>query len=108
MRKNNKAYQFIKQAAQRIGQKFHPDKVVLFGSYAKGTSTRDSDIDLLVIFSKRGNRSRRYTSVSRELEPMPLPVDLLIRSTKDIQYRLKIGDSFIKDIINKGKILYAG
>ena len=106
MKQINNANQFIKQAARRIGQKFHPNKVILFGSYARGAPTRDSDIDLLVIFSKKGNRARRYTEVSQELEPMLLPVDLLIRSTKDIQYRLKIGDSFIEEIINKGKVLY--
>ena len=106
MKQKIDVHQFIRQAARKIGQKFHPRKVILFGSYAIGTPMGDSDVDLLIIFSKSGNRARRYTQVSRELEPMPLPVDLLIRSAKDIQYRLKIGDSFIEEIINKGKVLY--
>lgn len=106
MKQKHSAERFIKQAVKRIGERFHPKTVILFGSYARGSSTRDSDIDLLVIFSKSGNRARRYTEVSQELEPMFLPVDLLIRSAKDIQSRLKIGDSFIRDIIDKGKVLY--
>ena len=106
MREKNRAYQFIKQAAKKISERFQPAKIILFGSYANGIPNPDSDIDLLVIFSKNGNRARRYIDVSKELEPMPLPVDLLIRSTKDIQYRLKIGDSFIKEIMSKGRVLY--
>ncbi len=106
MKQKNNIQQFIRQAARRIGEKFHPQKVILFGSYASGSQTSDSDIDLLIIFSKKGNRAQRYTEVSQELEPMPLPFDLLIRSTQDIQDRLKIGDSFIEEIVHKGKVLY--
>ena len=106
MVKENKPYLFITQAARKIGKKFHPRKIILFGSYASGKPTQDSDVDLLVIFSKDGDRAQRYTEVSRELEPMPLPVDLLIRSSKDIEYRLKIGDSFMEEIVTKGKVLY--
>ena len=104
--KQKHAERFIKQAVQKVVERFHPKKMILFGSYASGTATRNSDIDLLIIFPKSGNRARRYVEISRELEPMLLPIDLLIRSAKDIQYRLKIGDSFIAEIINKGKILY--
>lgn len=106
MKQNNNASQFIRQITRRISLKFHPYKIILFGSYAIGTPNSDSDVDLLVIFSKKGNRAQRYSQVSRELEPMLLPVDLLIRSTQDIQNRLKIGDSFIEEILSKGKILY--
>lgn len=106
MRQENPTYQFIRQAAQRIGRKFHLNKVVLFGSYASDFHSQESDIDLLIIFSKKGNRTQRYIKVSKELEPMPLPIDLLIRSRKDIQDRLKIGDSFIQEILKKGKVLY--
>ena len=106
MKQKLKTYRYLKQVVKRIGEKFHPKKIILFGSYANGTPTRDSDVDLLVILPSKEYSKRKYAEISRELEPMMLPVDLLIRSTKDISYRLKIGDSFIEEITDKGKILY--
>lgn len=98
--------QFIKRAAEQIGKKFHPKKIILFGSYANGHPNKDSDIDLLVVFKDKQPAARRYAQICRELEPMIRPVDVLVRSTKDIQYRLKIGDPFIEEIIHTGKVLY--
>ena len=104
LRKDNR--RFLQEAAQRIGQKFHPQKVILFGSYAYGHPDRESDVDFLVIFSDRQKSRKRYAEISKELEPRPFPVDLLIRSMKEIRYRLKIGDSFIQEIVNNGRVLY--
>ena len=106
MRQLKNANKFIKEAARRIGEKFHPQKVILFGSYASGNPNRESDIDLLIIFRDKKKLPQRYSDISRTLEPRPFPVDLLVRSTKEIQDRLKLGDSFIKEVVQNGKVLY--
>ena len=98
--------QFIKQVARKIGKKFQPQKIILFGSYSKGCPNPQSDVDLLVIFADKKKLSQRYIEISKEIEPRLFPVDLLIRSSKDIQRRLKMGDSFIEEVIRKGKVLY--
>lgn len=106
MKKQSDIYRYIRQIAKQIGEKFHPEKVILFGSYATGISHRDSDVDLMVIFSDRRNFRKKYVEISREIEPRLFPVDLLIRSSRQIKDRLKIGDSFIEEIVTQGKILY--
>ena len=103
-RKNS--YQFLKQVAGRIGKKFHPRKIILFGSHAYGQPHPESDVDFLVIFSDRQKLKKRYAEISKELEPRPFPIDLLIRSKDEIQNRLKMGDSFIQEIVNNGRVLY--
>jgi uncharacterized protein len=106
MMKRANPNQMIKSIASKIGRKFHPKRIILFGSYANGRPHRDSDVDLLIIFQNKQHKPKIYADISQELEPRLLPIDLLIRSTKEIQRRLEIGDSFIKKIVNEGKVLY--
>ena len=106
MEQKYNAYRFIRQAAARIGQRFHPQKVILFGSYARGKPTPESDIDFLIIFPDKKDSAKRYSAISQELEPRPFPMDLLIRSRQEIQDRLRKGDSFIREIVDRGKVLY--
>ena len=99
-------HEFIRKAVWKIAEKFHPQKVILFGSHASAKANRESDIDLLIIVRHRRNSTQRYLAISRELEPRLFPIDLLVRSAKEIRERLKRGDSFIKEILQNGKVLY--
>ncbi len=93
-------------AVRRIAETLHPEKVILFGSYAYGKPTPDSDVDLLVIMKTNAPRTERYLAVSRLLIPRPFAVDILVRTPTEIQTALKKGDFFIEEIISQGKILY--
>ena len=106
MKSRRISYSMIKKAAERIGRQTHPKKIILFGSYAYGKPNQDSDVDFLVIFPGQGKVKNRYPDVSKVLEPRPFPVDLLVRSMQQIKDRLKIGDCFIEEILEKGKVLY--
>lgn len=99
-------YSLIKNSARRIGDRLHPQRIVLFGSYAYGKPNADSDVDLLIIFRERKKITERYRKISKILEPRPFPIDILIRSSQEIRDRLKQGDHFIKQIIENGKVLY--
>ena len=95
----------IKAVAERIGRDFRPRKVILFGSYACGKPTEDSDVDLLVIMPLRGDPV--YKSVEIALAARPgFPMDLLVRTPAEVRKRLAWNDSFIRDIMEKGKVLY--
>lgn len=106
MIQNKIPYSLIKTSAERIGKKLRPQRIILFGSYAQGTPHADSDVDLLVIFSNKEKIAQRYREASKVLEPRPFPLDILIRSSQEVRDRLKTGDHFIKEIIEKGKVLY--
>lgn len=95
----------IQAFAQRLGEEFSPHKVILFGSYAYGQPTSDSDVDLLVITPFEGNSVKKSVEIRLKLRP-PFPMDLLVRTPEKVRERLKMGDGFMREIINKGKVLY--
>jgi predicted nucleotidyltransferase len=92
-----------------IQSEYAPQKVVLFGSYAYGTPGPDSDIDLLIIKETPERFIDRWVMVQRILTGMhqSLPVETLVLTPEEIQRRLTIGDHFIREILEKGEILYA-
>ena len=96
-------------AIERIVSALKPEKIILFGSYASGNPTHDSDVDLLVIMKTRKKRSDRYVSVSRLLLPRQFPVDIIVKTPKEVEEAMKGGKDnsfFIREIIKKGKVLY--
>ena len=83
-----------------------PDKIILFGSYANGRPTPDSDVDLLVVMNTTASSKERSWAVSKLLIPRPFPVDILVRTPKEIKLALGKGDFFIEEIVTQGKVLY--
>ncbi len=83
-----------------------PEKIVLFGSYAYGVPNPHSDVDLLIVMKTRAALKERSWAVSRLLLPRPFPVDILVRTPKEIQASARSGDVFIKEILTRGKVLY--
>jgi predicted nucleotidyltransferase len=94
----------IRRYARAIAERFHPEKIVLFGSYAYGTPHEDSDVDLLVI-KPTWNRHSLRVQIRMALTA-PFPMDLLVRTPKEVKRRLEEGDSFLTEILSKGKVLY--
>jgi predicted nucleotidyltransferase len=78
----------------------------LFGSYAYGTPTPDSDVDLLIILETTASAKERYLAVSDLLYPRPFPVDILVKTPQEIDHALKRNDFFIKELLTRGKVLY--
>lgn len=95
----------IHTLAQDIAHKFHPQKIVLFGSYAYGTPTCDSDVDLLVIMRTHLRPVDQAVAIRRAVDA-PFPMDLLVRTPEQLEQRLHLGDSFVKDILSRGTVLY--
>lgn len=98
----------IQQAAQKIADAVRPEKIILFGSYAYGKPNDDSDVDFLVIMESDQSVHKRMVQLSEVLVPRPFPVDIITRTSAELQERLGIGDSFFKEIVTKGKVLYDG
>ena len=96
----------LPEAVQRIAQALRPDKIILFGSYANGTPTPDSDVDLLVVMKTSASSKERSWAVSQLLIPRLFPVDILVRTSKEIKQALDRRDFFIEEIITQGEVLY--
>ncbi len=96
----------IKSLIFKIVSEYNPERVYLFGSYAWGKPTFDSDIDLFIVKNTTKSQRKRRRELRSLLFGSGVPFDLFIYTPDEINERLKIGDFFIKDIVSKGKILY--
>lgn len=90
---------------QRIAENYKPEKIYLFGSFAWGKPTNDSDVDLFIIKNTEQKHLDRDKTVRRIIN-RELPIDLLIYTPQETERRLGIGDFFIRNILRNGKILY--
>jgi uncharacterized protein len=96
----------LRPAIQKIVQELDPEKIVLFGSYAYGSPTPNSDVDLLVIMKTDASPKDRSWAVSRLLLPRPFPVDILVKTPHEVKKGLETGDFFLREILSRGKVLY--
>src|SRR3990172_7401219 len=99
----------IERIVKRIAEGYRPLKVILFGSYAWGKPTEDSDIDLLIVKETSERFIDRWVSV-RELIADPerrIPVSPIVVTPGELQRRLAGGDQFFQQIVARGKLLYA-
>ena len=94
----------IKRFARKIAGKFHPHKIILFGSYAYGKPHNESDVDLLVVMpaSDVVNMAIRIClAFNRDFS-----LDLIVRTPKQLEQGLEDNDWFLREIVEKGKVLY--
>ena len=97
--------QRIRELCERIVQEFQPDKIILFGSYAFGTPTPDSDVDMLVVLPFTGKNFRKSLEILNRTNPN-FPIDLLARNPEDTERRYQEGDPLIREALDHGKVLY--
>ncbi|HCP31673.1 TPA: hypothetical protein DIT45_00200 [Candidatus Acetothermia bacterium] len=94
----------IEKYSREIAEKFHPEQIILFGSHAYGEATPDSDVDLLVVMEFVGRPVDKSYEIRRSTKS-PFPLDLLVRRPSDLQRRIELGDFFLKEIMERGKVL---
>jgi len=96
----------IQNILQQLIKKYKPEKIILFGSAAKGKFGPDSDLDFLLIKGKTPYYGiDRMREVDRLIETS-LPCDFLVARPNEVKTRLKMGDPFLKVIFEEGKVLY--
>ncbi len=91
-----------------LKEKYGPEKIILFGSYAWGGFTKDSDIDLLIVKETDKKRIDRFVEVKRIIynPQTKIPVSPIILTKKELGERIDLGDDFLKEIIKKGVTVY--
>jgi uncharacterized protein len=96
----------IAEVTRRIVENYKPEKIILFGSYAYGTPTEESDLDLLIIKESNIQRHKRGREVRKYLRGLKISVDLIVYTNEEIQKWSNFKPAFITTIIEKGKVLY--
>ena len=99
----------IQKIVQRLIASYPPEKIILFGSYAYGHPNADSDIDLLIIKATEERLLERLNTVRRVATGTDphIPFEPIVLTPDEVERRLKSGDQFLSEIIEKGEVLYA-
>lgn len=97
----------IRAVANYIAEKFQPEEIILFGSYAYGKPQPSSDVDLLVVMETPKGELKTSLEILHALPRITFSIDILVRSPSMLRKRKEMGDRFMKEITEKGKILYA-
>lgn len=95
----------IKKLCEQIARDFHPEKIILFGSHAYGRPGPDSDVDLLVVMPFKGRPVRQAIKIRNRLDTT-MALDLIVRTPKQVSERLAMGDFFIREITEQGRVIY--
>ena len=97
---------FLK-VVEKIKKEYQPEKIILFGSYAYGEPTEYSDIDLFIIKESNKRRADRFCEVRKIIRDIKgISIQPIVFTKHELNKRLGIGDDFIKEILEKGKVLY--
>lgn len=97
----------IRRMVSRIVRQFHPEKVILFGSHARGQARPGSDVDLLVVMPFEGSKLEQRLQIRRALHDLPLPVDVIVTSPEDFAWRKDVVGTIEWPATREGKVLYA-
>ena len=109
MVKDRKLRKTILDIVERIKREYMPDKIILYGSYAYGTPTGDSDIDLFIIKDTDKRRIDRFVEVKKLIyEPeRRISISPLVYTPEEVKNRLALGDDFVEEVMTKGEVLHA-
>lgn len=101
---NKEIYGRLRKISERLKKEYHAEKVILYGSYATGTATEHSDIDLLVIAPTNERMFERMATVLELIHDLydRLPISPIVLKPEEVEKRLKIGDQFVQEILEKG------
>lgn len=104
---NEEVFSRIKKIAERLKKEYSAEKVILYGSYAKGEAAEDSDVDLFIIAPTNERFFQRMATVLRLIRDLKkgIPIEPIVLTSNEVKERIEIGDQFIKQIIEEGIIL---
>jgi len=109
MVRDKKIRKLISEIVEKIRKEYEPEKIILFGSYAYGKPTEDSDIDLFIIKETKKESIYRFAEVKKLIyEPeRTIPISPLVYTPKEVNEQLSRGNDFVEEVLEKGEVLYA-
>lgn len=96
----------IQEVTRKIVERFGPERIILFGSWAWGKPNPDSDVDLFIV-KETENTRELAREIDGSLFPRPFPIDLIVYRPDQLEKRRQMGDFFITEVLTKGKVLHA-
>jgi len=103
---NQNAQDIITEMVQRIVDGFGPQKVILFGSHARGLAGPDSDVDLLVVMAVDGSKRHQRVAIRSALNSMGLAKDIIVATPDEMERYQNLPGTLIRSAVRQGKVLY--
>ena len=97
----------IDSMVRRIVRRFRPERVILFGSRARGQARPDSDVDLLVVMPVEGLKHRKQVEIRVALHDIRVPKDIIVTTPEDFAWRKDVIGTIEYPAVREGKVLYA-
>jgi predicted nucleotidyltransferase len=98
--------QLIDKMARRLARRFKPERIILFGSHARGTAGPDSDVDLLVVMPVKGSRRAKRLQMGLTLFNFRVPVDVVVVTPQEFETDARIPGTIVRPAVREGKVLY--
>ncbi len=98
----------IRQRVKRIIEQFHPEKIILFGSHARGEGGLDSDVDLLVVMHVRGSKRDKAIEIGTALQDIRIPKDIIVTTPEEFEWRREVVGTIERPAVREGEVLYGG
>lgn len=107
VRIQNSVNKHIQQMVKCIVAQFHPERIILFGSHARGQATVDSDVDLLIVMPVSGSKRQKAVEIGVALHDIPIAKDVIVVTPEDFEWRKEIVGTIERPAARDGRLLYA-
>ena len=107
VRIQNSVKRHIQQMVKRIVAQFHPERIILFGSHARGQAGTDSDVDLLIVMPVSGSKRQKAVEIGVALHDIPVAKDVIVVTPEDFEWRKEIVGTIERPAARDGRLLYA-
>jgi uncharacterized protein len=102
----NTAASNLDEIVNRIVRGFHPEKIILFGSRARGTAGPDSDVDLAVVMNVEGSKRQKATEIDLALFGVDVPIDVIVMRPEELERNRNQIGMLLYPALREGKVLY--
>lgn len=96
----------VESAVERIVEQFHPAKVILFGSHARGSAGPDSDVDLLVVMNVKESKRHQAVEIDLALADRTFPLDVIVVTPEEFERYRNVVGHILYPVAREGKVLY--
>lgn len=97
----------IRAMVDRIVRRFRPERIILFGSHARGDAGPDSDVDLLVVMPVQGSKREKAVEIGVALHDIRVPKDIIVTTSEEFEWRKEVAGTIERPAAREGRVLYA-